>query len=101
MWPIRGICAGGREMGDSFGDRPQGRTAAEEGVIRDDAAEAIASEHGKLGLPAATSLVVGNIVGTGVFLLPASLAAYGTVSILAMGLVSIGAIALAVALALV
>ncbi|OUC93966.1 amino acid permease [Streptosporangium minutum] len=83
-------------MGDSFGDRPRGRTAAEEGVIRDDAAEAIASEHGKLGLPAATALVVGNIVGTGVFLLPASLAAYGTVSILAMGLVSIGAIALAV-----
>ncbi|MEU1733945.1 amino acid permease [Streptosporangium sp. NPDC020145] len=83
-------------MGDSFGDRPRGRTAAEEGVIRDEAAEEIAGEHGKLGLPAAIALIVGNIVGTGVFLLPASLAAYGTVSILAMALVSIGAVALAV-----
>lgn len=82
-------------MGDSHGERPRGRTAAEEGVIRDEAAEVIASEHGKLGLPASISLIVGNIVGTGVFLLPASLAVYGTVSILAMGLVSIGAIALA------
>ncbi|WP_344863654.1 amino acid permease [Planomonospora alba] len=51
---------------------------------------------GKLGLPAAVALVVGNIVGTGVFLLPSSLAAYGTVSILSMGVVTIGAIALAV-----
>ncbi|MEV7010975.1 amino acid permease [Streptosporangium sp. NPDC051022] len=83
-------------MGDSSGDRPRGRTAAEEGVIRDEAAEVIAEEHGKLGLPAAIALIVGNIVGTGVFLLPASLAAYGTISIVAMALVSIGAIALAV-----
>ncbi|GAA3116471.1 amino acid permease [Streptosporangium carneum] len=65
-------------------------------MIRDEAAEAIAEEHGKLGLPAAISLIVGNIVGTGVFLLPASLAAYGTISIVAMALVSIGAIALAI-----
>ncbi|GHH62548.1 transporter [Streptosporangium violaceochromogenes] len=65
-------------------------------MIRDETAEVIASEHHKLGLPAAISLIVGNIVGTGVFLLPASLAAYGTVGILAMALVSIGAIALAV-----
>ncbi|MGV9775109.1 amino acid permease [Streptosporangium sp. NPDC003464] len=83
-------------MGESSGERPRGRTTAEEGVLRDEAAEAIAAEHGRLGLPAATSLVVGNIVGTGVFLLPASLAAYGTVSILSMALVSIGAVALAV-----
>src|SRR6478752_3536769 len=83
-------------MGESSGQPPYGRTTSGEGVLLDEAAEAIAEEHGKLGLPAATSLVVGNIVGTGVFLLPASLAAYGTVSILAMGLVSIGAIALAV-----
>jgi APA family basic amino acid/polyamine antiporter len=49
-----------------------------------------------LGLPAAIALVIGNIVGTGIFLLPASLAQIGTVSILAFGLVTIGAVALAV-----
>lgn len=53
-------------------------------------------ESEKLGLPAAIALVVGNIVGTGIFLLPASLAAIGTVSILVFGLVTIGAIALAI-----
>ncbi|WP_326821394.1 amino acid permease [Streptosporangium sp. NBC_01756] len=83
-------------MEESSGERPRGRIAAEEDALRDGAAATPAAGHGKLGLPAATSLVVGNIVGTGVFLLPASLAAYGTVGILAMGLVSIGAIALAV-----
>ncbi|GAA3232029.1 amino acid permease [Actinocorallia longicatena] len=51
---------------------------------------------GKLGLGAAVALVIGNIVGTGIFLLPASLAAIGTVSILVLVLVAIGAIALAI-----
>ncbi|MEO5878033.1 MAG: amino acid permease [Streptosporangiaceae bacterium] len=51
---------------------------------------------GRLGLSSAVALVVGNIVGTGIFLLPASLAAIGTVSILVLGLVTIGAIALAI-----
>ncbi|MGV9305255.1 MULTISPECIES: amino acid permease [unclassified Nonomuraea] len=49
-----------------------------------------------LGLGAAIALVIGNIVGTGIFLLPASLAAFGTVSIVAMGLVTLGAIAMAI-----
>lgn len=51
---------------------------------------------GKLGLGPAIALVVGNIVGTGIFLLPASLAAIGTVSILVLLLVTLGAIALAI-----
>ncbi|GIH81497.1 amino acid permease [Planobispora longispora] len=50
----------------------------------------------RLGLPQAVALVVGNIVGTGIFLLPASLAAFGTVSILAFGIVTLGSLALAV-----
>ncbi|MEU5880703.1 amino acid permease [Spirillospora sp. NPDC047279] len=58
----------------------------------------VAEEVGgaKLGLPASVALVVGNIVGTGIFLLPASLAAIGTISILVFGLVTIGAVALAI-----
>ncbi|MCD0453715.1 amino acid permease [Actinocorallia sp. API 0066] len=51
---------------------------------------------GTLGLPGAVALVVGNIVGTGIFLLPASLAAIGSVSVLVLLLVTVGAIALAV-----
>ncbi|WP_436777113.1 amino acid permease [Yinghuangia sp. YIM S09857] len=50
---------------------------------------------GSLGLAQATALVIGGVIGTGIFLLPATLAQYGTVSILAFGLVSIGAILIA------
>lgn len=59
-------------------------------------AEGRGEPSGALGLPQATALVIGGVIGTGIFLLPATLAQYGTVSILAFGLVSIGALALAV-----
>ncbi|WP_406298878.1 amino acid permease [Embleya sp. NBC_00888] len=49
---------------------------------------------GTLSLPQATALVVGGVLGTGIFLLPAALAKYGTVGILALGLVTIGALAI-------
>jgi len=49
-----------------------------------------------LGLPGATALVIGSIIGTGIFTVPAALAGFGTIGILAFVVVSIGAIALAV-----
>ncbi len=49
-----------------------------------------------MGLLTATALIMGSIIGTGVFALPASLAAYGPISIVAFGIVTIGALALAV-----
>ncbi|MFH7339855.1 amino acid permease [Streptomyces sp. KHY 26] len=49
----------------------------------------------RFGLPVATALVMGNIIGGGIFLLPASIAPYGTVSLVAFGVLTIGAIALA------
>ncbi|MEU3764884.1 amino acid permease [Amycolatopsis keratiniphila] len=48
----------------------------------------------RFGLPTATALVVGSIIGTGVFALPSSLAPYGLSSLLAFALVTIGALAL-------
>lgn len=48
-----------------------------------------------LSLPILTSLVVGNMIGTGIYMLPASLAAFGTISLLAWVYTSIGAIFLA------
>ncbi len=47
------------------------------------------------GLPIATCLVMGNIIGGGIFLLPASVAPYGTISLVAFGVLTLGAIALA------
>ncbi|WP_211245574.1 APC family permease [Actinomadura oligospora] len=49
-----------------------------------------------LGLPAATALVIGNVVGVGVFQLPAAIAGYGTIGIVAFVVVSICSVLLAV-----
>jgi basic amino acid/polyamine antiporter, APA family len=48
-----------------------------------------------LGLPAASALVIGSIIGTGVFALPSALAPYGPIAIVAFVVVTIGALALA------
>lgn len=49
----------------------------------------------KIGQVASTSLVLGNMIGSGIFLLPASLAFYGGISIIGWLVSSIGAIMLA------
>ena len=49
-----------------------------------------------LGLTSATGLVVGSIVGTGVFAMPAVLAGAGTSSLLVLGVIAVGAMLLAV-----
>jgi hypothetical protein len=59
------------------------------------ATSAPASTRGRFGLPSASALVVGSVIGTGVFALPSALAAYGPISLVAFGLVTVGAIALA------
>ncbi|MEV0524281.1 amino acid permease [Streptomyces sp. NPDC050439] len=54
------------------------------------------SRHARrFGLPIATCLVMGNIIGGGIFLLPASVAPFGTVSLVAFAVLTAGAIALA------
>ena len=52
-----------------------------------------------LGLIACVSLVVGNIIGSGIFLLPASLAPFGSYALAAWIITSIGAMALALVFA--
>ena len=49
-----------------------------------------------LGLTSATGLVIGSIVGTGVFTMPAVLAGAGTSSIVVLGVIALGAMLLAV-----
>jgi APA family basic amino acid/polyamine antiporter len=48
-----------------------------------------------LGLPQATALILGSIIGVGIFNLPYSLASIGPISIVAMALTTLGALALA------
>ena len=47
------------------------------------------------GLTTATALIIGSIIGVGIFNLPTSLAAYGPISLVSMGLTTIGALSLA------
>ncbi|HUC03750.1 MAG TPA: amino acid permease, partial [Acidimicrobiales bacterium] len=57
---------------------------------------ALESRARSLGLPSATALVIGSIVGTGVFTMPGVMAGAGTSSLLVLGVISLGAILLAV-----
>jgi basic amino acid/polyamine antiporter, APA family len=58
---------------------------------------AIADQAGanRFGLPVAISLIVGSIIGVGIFNLPASLAPYGPITLVSMALTTVGALALA------
>ncbi|MBO1417391.1 amino acid permease [Streptomyces sp. FH025] len=49
----------------------------------------------RFGLPTATALVMGNIIGGGIFMIPAAVAPFGTVSLAAFAVLTVGAIALA------
>ncbi len=49
----------------------------------------------RFGLTTAIALIVGSIIGVGIFNLPTSFAAYGPISLVSMGLTTIGALALA------
>jgi APA family basic amino acid/polyamine antiporter len=51
--------------------------------------------RGTLGLPQATALIIGSIIGVGIFNLPYSLAGIGPISLVAMVLTTVGALALA------
>jgi len=54
-----------------------------------------AGEARGFGLGVATALIVGSIIGVGIFNLPTSLAGYGPISLVSMALTTVGALALA------
>jgi len=55
----------------------------------------MSSNNKKIGLITTTSLVVGNMIGAGIFILPASLSTYGSISLLGWIFTASGAIILA------
>jgi APA family basic amino acid/polyamine antiporter len=59
------------------------------------AASPAAAEESRFGLPAAIALIMGSIIGVGVFNLPTSLAPYGPITIVSLALTTVGAVALA------
>lgn len=55
----------------------------------------MAAEHKKMGVIACTAVVAGNMMGSGIALLPANLASIGSISLIGWGVALIGALALA------
>jgi APA family basic amino acid/polyamine antiporter len=53
-------------------------------------------QAGALGLTSATGLVIGTVIGAGVFTMPAVLAGAGTVSLVVLAVIAVGAMVLAV-----
>lgn len=53
----------------------------------------------KIGLPLATALVASNMIGSGIFLLPATLATVGSVTIIGWGVATLGALLIGAVLA--
>ena len=79
--------------------QPPGAPAAARPIPGGKAAPAPPSPGGKaagLGLTSATGLVIGSIIGTGVFTMPGVLAAAGTSSLIVLAVVGVGAMLLAV-----
>ena len=65
-------------------------------VLRADMSPRNRQKARALGLTSATGLVIGSIIGTGVFAMPAVLAGAGTSSLVTLGVIAVGAMLLAV-----
>jgi APA family basic amino acid/polyamine antiporter len=56
---------------------------------------AVTDSGPRFGIGTAVALIMGSIIGVGIFNLPTSLSSYGPISLVSMGLTTIGALALA------
>jgi amino acid transporter len=79
-------------MSSAVGGRPPGGQHREPGP----APAKEQPQAGALGLTSATGLVIGTVIGAGVFTMPAVLASAGTVSLLVLAVIAVGAMVLAI-----
>jgi basic amino acid/polyamine antiporter, APA family len=70
-------------------------SVADSAVRKLESAQSAGEPRRSLGVAATTSLVIGNMVGSGIFLLPASLAVYGVYSLWGWVVSTVGALLLA------
>jgi len=71
---------------------PPGQAATHVAAAEDGASTATG---GGFGLPVAIALIMGSIIGVGIFNLPTSLAGIGPITLVSMALTTVGAIVLA------
>src|SRR5689334_14838181 len=82
--------AAARSVGDGAAHPAPATTVAQA-----DGDGAGAAAEGGFGLPVAVALIMGSIIGVGIFNLPSSLAGIGPITLVSMALTTVGAIALA------
>ncbi len=75
-------------------EAPADASGASEAVTAASASGTSSGDSG-FGLGTAMALIIGSIIGVGIFNLPTSLASYGPITLVSMGLTTIGALALA------
>ena len=87
-----------RPSGSSEQPGPSRRPGPSDGVVGANISMSPRNEKKAhtLGLTSATGLVVGSIVGAGVFTMPAVLAGAGTMSLVVLGVIAVGALLLGV-----
>ncbi len=78
-------------MSSAVSARPPGGRHKDPGLAPKDK-----QNEGVLGLTSATGLVIGTVIGAGVFTMPAVLASAGTVSLAVLAVIAVGAMVLAV-----
>ena len=81
--------AGAQTAGAGAARAAPGAAVAEQG------GNGAAAGGGGFGLPVAVALIMGSIIGVGIFNLPTSLAGIGPITLVSMALTTVGAIALA------
>src|SRR5262245_44253298 len=84
-------------MTDTPGDSPEPPVSSRppEAASRAEGNGAEVAAGGGFGLPVAVALIMGSIIGVGIFNLPTSLAGIGPITLVSMALTTVGAIALA------
>src|SRR5204863_3514157 len=90
---------GTRQLGASSARRAtvagQERAMADKVEVTGSEQTTTGAEGPKFGLPQAMALIIGSIIGVGIFNLPTSLASYGPITLISMALTTVGALALA------
>lgn len=83
------------DVGDPIDDGihlPDQRSVSVIEAPKDPDAPSPTSSGQMLGVPGATALIIGGVIGTGVFTLPSALAPFGMLAIVALLIVTVGAI---------
>src|SRR5262249_34239853 len=86
----------GRGRNDGGPRRSKGHLTGSGVAAQAPSTPAAEKSSGQFGLSTAIALIMGSIIGVGIFNLPTSLAPYGPITLVSLGLTTVGALVLAI-----